>query len=377
MSKKIYIIAGEESGDNLGSSLMAALKEKSSDAIDFFGVGGKQMIAEGLDSIFPMEVLSVMGIAEILPKLFDLLSRIKQTVEDIEKQQPDVIVTIDSPDFCFRVIKAIKKRGLVKAPCVHYVAPSVWAWRPKRAKKVAVFLDHILALLPFEPPYFEKEGLPCTFVGHPMVDNDSLMNADGLKFRHKYNILEGQKILCVLAGSRHSELKRMLPIFKKVIERTKRENSNIKIISISLPHLKDSVEEYFANNDVLVLSEDKYDAFAASDVALATSGTVALELAMTGTPTVIGYKMGAVSSMLAKWLVKTPYVSLPNIILNQEVIPELLLSDCTADNLFKHINRLLTDEKASKTQKDSFSTIRNKFSSLSPSQKAADVVLSS
>lgn len=165
---KVFLIAGEPSGDTLGASLMEGLSEKLNGNVEYAGVGGQGMAAAGLESLFPMEDLSVMGVFEVLPRLPLLLRRIRETASQVERLQPDVLVTIDSPDFCFRVIKKLKARAC-KVPVVHYVAPSVWAWRPGRAKKVACILDHLLCLLPFEPPYFEREGLRATFVGHPVV----------------------------------------------------------------------------------------------------------------------------------------------------------------------------------------------------------------
>jgi len=374
--RHIYMIAGEASGDLLGAGLMKALKQQSTDDIEFSGIGGVEMTEQGLQSLFPMETLSVMGVFEVLPRIPDLLKRIRMTIRDIEEKQPDVIVTIDSPDFCFRVVKAIKARGKAKAPRVHYVAPSVWAWRPGRAKKVAQFLDHILALLPFEPPYFEKEGLDCTFIGHPMIEKDDIVHADGQAFRGKHDIPAEQKLLCVLPGSRNSELKRMLPVFQDVLKRLSKTHPDLKVVSVTLPHLKERIQQAFSEYDVMVTDQDKYNAFAASDAAIATSGTVALELGMTRTPSVIGYKMNAINTMLVKLLVKTKYVTLPNIILDRAVMPELLLEACTAEGITAETEKLLTDPAAVQAQKDGFDALYQAFDGLSPSTRGAEVVLS-
>ncbi len=371
----IYMIAGEASGDILGARLMKKLRDKTGGAVRFSGIGGAEMAEEGLRSLFPMETLSVMGVAEVLPRIPDLLSRMRKTVRDIEEKQPDVVITIDSPDFCFRVLKSVKRRGRIKAPLIHYVAPSVWAWRPERAKKVARFLNHLLALLPFEPPYFEKEGLACTFVGHPVMENRGLKAADGAAFRARHGIAPEKNLVCVLPGSRMSELKRMLPAFRESLVKIRAAVPEIAFTAATLPHLRETVESGFQGLNVTVTAEEKYDAFAAADAALATSGTVALELAAVGTPCVIGYRMNALNAFLAKKMIKTPYVSLPNIILGRSAVPELLLENCTAEKLAVEMLKILTDPAAAKAQKDAFADMRLHFSGPSPSSAAADVVM--
>ena len=375
-ARHVYMIAGEASGDILGAGIMKQLKEKAEGDLRFSGIGGELMTAEGLTTLFPMETLSVMGVWEVLPRIPDLLARIRQTVRDIEEKQPDILVTIDSPDFCFRVAKSVKQRGIAKMPIVHDVAPSVWAWRPGRAKKVAQFLDHLLALLPFEPPYFEKEGLDCTFTGHPVMENEALVKADGASFRAENGIAANEKLLCVLPGSRHSELSRMLPVFRQVLEKLKANHKGLRFVTVTFPHLREAIEKAFDGLHVIIKTTDKYNAFAAADAALATSGTVALELAAVGTPSVIGYRMSAVNGFLAKLLVKGKYAALPNIILDAPVLPELLLENCTADNLAREVGRLLSDRNAADVQRRAFAEMRQKFDGLSPSATAADVILS-
>ncbi len=375
-ARHIYMIAGEASGDILGTGIMKQLKEKAAGDLRFSGIGGELMAAEGMSSLFPMETLSVMGVWEVLPRIPDLLARIRQTVRDIEEKQPDILVTIDSPDFCFRVAKAVKKRGKAKMPIVHDVAPSVWAWRPGRAKKVAQFLDHLLALLPFEPPYFEKEGLACTFTGHPVMENEALVKADGARFRAENGIAANESLLCVLPGSRMSELTRMLPVFRQALEKLKADHNGLKLVTVTFPHLQEVIEKAFDGLNVIIKTTGKYDAFAAADAALATSGTVALELAAVGTPAVIGYRMSALNGFLAKLLVKGKYASLPNIILDAPVVPELLLENCTVDNLVREVGTLLDDGAAAEAQRKAFADMRQKFEGLSPSATAADVILS-
>jgi lipid-A-disaccharide synthase len=382
MSKplRIFLIAGEASGDFLGAGLMRALKAKHPD-IQFSGVGGSRMKEEGLNSLFPMEELSVMGIAEILPKLFSILSRIRQTAHEIVTAKPDAVITIDSPDFCFRVIKKVKARKL-SIPCIHYVAPSVWAWRPGRAKKVAQFLDHLLTLLPFEPPYFEVHGLDATFVGHPIVERLS-RRGDSARFRKKYGIADSQKILCLLPGSRMSELSRLLDKFCVATDAVLRARPDMMIVLPTLPHLKKYIQDFFVGKGInpLVIDqeEDKFDCFASSAVALAASGTVSLELALTDTPHIIAYKVSDLSAWIGKKLIKTPYVNLVNILLNRSVIPELLQEQCQPQIITHGLFKLLDDKEARTQQLRGF---RDALIMLGlgdpdmPSQKAAEAVLS-
>ena len=211
---QIYIIAGEPSGDQLGGRLINSIKEKMVGNIEFFGVGGPEMEAQGLQSIFPMSELSVMGLMEVLPRLPNILRRIKHTVNHILKTQPDVVVTIDSPDFSFRIVKELQGKGI---PLIHYVAPSVWAWKPSRAKKLADKLDHLLTLLPFEAPFFEDKGLSSSFVGHPVIES-GFSQVSGLKFRADHNIPANEPVLCLLPGSRINEVNKILPIIRDTID---------------------------------------------------------------------------------------------------------------------------------------------------------------
>lgn len=375
----IFIIAGEASGDSLGANLMRALKQKHPDAV-FNGVGGAKMQAEGLQSLFPMEDLSVMGIAEVLPRVFKILGRIRQTARAIKNSRPDAVVTIDSPDFCFRVIKKLKKR-VKDIPCIHYVAPSVWAWRPGRAEKVSKFLDHLLTLLPFEPPYFEKHGLGATFVGHPVVERQE-NRGDGDRFRRMHGLKPDQPVLCMLPGSRMSELTRLLDKFSETADIVLRNKHQAVIVIPTLPHLKATIDKFFIGkgiNPILVYTEsEKFDAFAASTIAIAASGTVSLELAMTDTPHIIAYKLSPASAFLAKHLIKIPYVNLINILLKRQVVPELLLEDCEPPKMSKELLRLMGDKDSRAAQLMDFREALIKIGLSdpeTPSQKAAAAVL--
>ncbi|MDY0008319.1 MAG: lipid-A-disaccharide synthase [Bdellovibrionales bacterium] len=376
---RVFVIAGEASGDLLGANLMRAIKAQKPDAT-FTGIGGKNMQAEGLESLFPMEELSVMGLAEVLPRLFKIMSRIRLARKTILKTKPHVVVTIDSPDFCFRVVKQVKARTK-SIPCVHYVAPSVWAWRPKRAEKVSKFLDHILTLLPFEPPYFTRHGLPATFVGHPIVEK--LDNrGDGTRFREKYGLKANQPVFCMLPGSRMSELSRLLDKFSETADIVLRSRHQAVIVIPTLPHLKPHIEKFFVGkgiNPVVVTDDtDKYDSFAAGTAALAASGTVTLELAMADTPHIIAYKLNPISAWAAKHLIKTPYVNLINILLRRPVVPELLLEDCEPQPMSRALLRLLDDREARSQQLMDFREALIKIGlgdPQTPGEKAAATVI--
>jgi len=377
---KIFIIAGEASGDNLGSNFMRAVKYLNPDC-EFIGVGGNNMQAEGLKTIFPMEELSVMGVAEVLPKLFNILSRIKETANEAIKSKADAIVTIDSPDFSFRVIKKIKS-VTKEIPSIHYVAPTVWIWRAGRAKKISKFLDHLLALFPFEPPYFEKHGLKTTFIGHSIVERvDCRGDAD--RFRKKYNITETEQLLAVLPGSRMSEISKLLDVFYKTIVKLIYKKPDLKIVIPTLPHLKKHIEEFFSNKDInpiiVTSDEDKFNSFAASNAAIAASGTISLELALTETPHLIAYKLNPISYLVAKFLIKAPYANLINIILKRLAVLELLQARCNADLIYNEALRLLDNEDVRRKQIKDFRAALAKIGlgdEQTPSYLAAKAVLS-
>lgn len=374
----VFLIAGEPSGDALGASLMGALQAKTHARVHFAGVGGPGMTGQGLDSLFPMEDLAVMGVFEVIPRLPLLLRRIKETADAVERMKPDVLVTIDAPDFCFRVIKKLKARG-VKVPVVHYVAPTVWAWRPGRAKKVAKFLDHLMCLLPFEPPYFEREGLRATFVGHPVVAG-GLDKGDGAMFRARHEIEASAPVLCVLPGSRTGEVERLMPVFALTVEKLAAQFPGLRLVVPTLAHLKARIETAtltWAAPAIVVEGGQKADAFAASDAALAASGTVALELAMAGVPHVIGYRVNPLTAFLARRLIKTPYANLINIILQREAVPEFIQDECTPENLARDLTPLLDDARARTAQlgaaQDALTQLG--WGGPPPGERAADVVL--
>lgn len=333
----VFLIAGEESGDQLGGRLMAALKARYEGGVRFAGIGGRRMQQEGLSSLFPMSDLSVMGLAEVLPRLPLLIRRIGQTVAAAQELKPDVVVSIDAPDFAFRVARKLRRGDAATRPAlVHYVAPSVWAWRPGRARKIARFLDHLLTLFPFEPPYFEREGLPASFVGHSVVE-DRFDRGDAARFRAAHAIPADAPLLCVLPGSRRGEVERLLPTFGETVRRLHATRPDLRLVAPTAPQVASAVREALSGwgPPVVFISDlqDKIDAFAASDAALAASGTVALELAFAGLPFVTAYKVAPATAFIARRLLTTRYVNLVNILLDREAVPERLQENCTPDAL--------------------------------------------
>jgi lipid-A-disaccharide synthase len=373
----VYLIAGEPSGDALGARLMAALKEKTGGTIRFAGIGGPRMIEQGLESLFPMEELSLMGFVEVLPHIPKLLGRIKQTVSHILRLRPTAVITIDSPGFCFRVAKQLQGLGIA---LIHYVAPTVWAWRPTRARKIAAFLDHILALLPFEPAFLSRFGVASTFVGHAVVESGA-DQGDGPGLRTKYGIARDAPMVCVLPGSRRSETNYMLPAFGATLGVLRESRPDLVAV---VPMVSSLAGEITAATNAwpvptLLLEEEseKYDAFAAADIALAASGTVSLELAMAGTPSVIAYKVNPVTAWFALRLVQVKFVNLVNILLDRLAIPEYLQDNCTPRQMAAAVNVLLDDEDAREAQRDAYREVIEDIGAGDepPSMRAAGVVM--
>jgi lipid-A-disaccharide synthase len=342
----VFLIAGEPSGDVLGGRLMAALDRSTGGRVRFAGVGGPSMESQGLASLFPMGDLSVMGVAEVLPRLPRLLRRLRQTVAAAKSSRPAAVVTIDSPDFGLRVAKRLGGEGF---PLIHYVAPTVWAWRPGRARTIAAFLDHVLALLPFEPPYFETEGLACTFVGHPVVESGA-DGGDGAAFRRRHGIEPQAPLVCFLPGSRGSEVGPLMPIFGETLARLRTGRPDLRAIIATVATVRDAVtaaaRDWPAAPIMVSDTAEKYHAFAAADAALAASGTVALELAMAGTPAVIAYRTNPLTAFLARRLIRVRFVNLVNIILDRPAVPEFLQGDCRPRRLALAVDHLLGNAEA-------------------------------
>lgn len=373
----IFLIAGEPSGDLLGARLMAALKRLGPPDLRFAGIGGERMVAEGLEPFFPQQELAHFGLAELLRHVPHLLKRIWQTIAEIKRLRPAALVTIDAPDFSFRVAKALKGQGV---PLIHYVAPTVWAWRPKRAAKVAAFLDHLMVLLPFEPPYFTKEGLACSFVGHSIIESP-VAQGEGVRYRTRHGLKADTPLLVVLLGSRRSEVTRLAPVFAETLAILKTRHPNLVCAVPTVPQVAEmvriAVKKWPVPAIVTETDAEKYDAFKAARAALACSGTVALELALARLPAVIAYKMSALTVFLYRRLIKVRFANLVNIMHDKMVVPELLQENCTPDRLAAACEVLLTDPEACKAQiveLDQVAVWLGAGEDL-PSQRAAEIVL--
>lgn len=376
----LFLMAGEPSGDILGARLMAALKRLTGGRVRFAGIGGERMAAEGLETLVPQKELALFGVFELLPHLPNLLRRMDQTVAEIVRLRPDAVIGIDSPGFTVRVAKRVR-RAAPGIPLIHYVAPTVWAWKPGRARKYARIYDHLLVLLPFEPPYFEREGLPCTFVGHPVVESGA-GQGDAARFRSAHAISPAKHILTVLPGSRPGEVGRLLPIFRETVERLMSTHPNMVVVMPTVATVREAVNKAVAGwrVPVIVVEGDaaKYDAFAASDAALAASGTVALELALSALPSVIAYRLGRLTVALYRRFITVKYVNLVNLMLDRMLVPELLQEDCRADRLAAAVGRLLDDPAARREQIEGVTEVvvwLGAGAEAPPSERAAHAVL--
>ncbi|MEO1491041.1 MAG: lipid-A-disaccharide synthase [Pseudomonadota bacterium] len=360
-ARDIYIIAGEPSGDRLGGGLMRAMQAEAD--VSFHGVGGRDMIAAGLEPPFDMRELSVMGLTEVLPKLRRLIRRINETAADVIARRPAALITIDSPDFCLRVARKARaaQPGL---PVVHYVAPSVWAWRPGRAKKMAPYVDHVLALLPFEPPYMQAAGMSCDFVGHPAAERTEITVEEIAGFRNRRGIRPAQKVLLVAPGSRRGEVNRLLGPFTEVIGRMRAQIPDLAIVCPVAETVEAEVRGALSTllpPAFLVLPQagehEKRIAFAAADAALCASGTITLELAAAGTPMVAAYRTNWLTAQIVRRVVKVSTANLVNLVSERAVVPEFLQEYCTVDAVSEALSPLLTDPAGGDAQRAVFDQV--------------------
>ncbi|MGH6944783.1 MAG: lipid-A-disaccharide synthase [Geminicoccaceae bacterium] len=375
---RIFMLAGEPSGDVLGSRLMRALREQSGDRLRFFGVGGPRMAEQGLTSLFPMDELSLMGFTEVLPHLPHLLGRMRQSVGEIKRQRPDAVVTIDSPGFALRLQRRLARLPLTR---VHYVAPQIWAWREQRAARLARDLDHLLALLPFEPPFFERFGVPCSFVGHPIIE-EVARPGDGARFRARYDIPTNAPLLCLLPGSRELEVKRHLPVLERAVMLLWRRFPRLRVILPTLGGLAPVVHDLMRpwKVPVVILEErsERFDGYAASWLAIAASGTVSLEVALAGLPLITIYRTGPLTAWLVRRLIRVPHVNLVNLILDRPVVPELLQEDCDPERIAAAAARLIEDDRLRQDQVAALAEAVARLGGADqrpPSQRAAERVL--
>ncbi len=379
-SIKVYLIATEPSGDVIGSNLIKSLKKVKKNKIQIFGIGGTKMINSGLTkSLFPIRELSIFGIFEIIPKIYKIFSLLKKTEKDLIRVKPNVLVTIDSPDFNFRVLKRISNKiPLTKK--IHYVAPTVWAWRSGRAKYLSKYINKLLTILPFESKYFTKYNLKTRFVGHPIYEirKDKKINKKNLYI--KYKIKKGCKIISFLPGSRISEIRKSIPVLIETINLIKnRSNFGVHILFYILPHLKKYFNKYkFDFSYSLVYEVDKYDAFKISNAAISTSGTVAVELSYFNIPIIVIYKLNFFSYLIAKIFVKIKHANLLNILEKKYIIPEFLQYKCRPELIANEILKLLNNNSYANKQLDECkkSLLKLKINNKLPSVNAVNEIIS-
>jgi lipid-A-disaccharide synthase len=370
----IYLITGEQSGDVLGARLMHAIKARRPD-VTFAGIGGGAMAEQGLTSLFPIRSLALMGFAEILPKIFELRTLLQRTVADIKARAPDIVVTIDSPGFTLRVLKALQPTTVKRA---HYVAPQVWAWRENRVKHYPGLWDELLCLLPFEPAFFARHALPAQFVGHPVLESGA-ETGDAARFRQRHALRTDDTVVTIMPGSRQTEVSRLLSILEATIRLL--PDRIVPVVPLAGP-VADVVRQRTQSwpiRPILVSNAvDKHDAFAASAAALTKSGTSTLELALANVPMLVTYRVNPVSHVIARNLIKVKYASILNLLLDRPVVPELLQYDSRPDRLAAELHRLLNDRAVVAQQRQGFAQALALLRppSGTPSACAAEAVLS-
>ncbi|MCS6853333.1 MAG: lipid-A-disaccharide synthase, partial [Elioraea sp.] len=371
----LYLVAGEASGDALGGRLMQALRQRRGD-LAFAGIGGPRMAEEGLVSLFPMEELSLMGLAEVVPKLPRLIRRLTEAEADILARRPAALITIDAPSFTLRLAGRVREKGI---PVIHYVAPQVWAWRPGRVRKIARKVDRLLALLPFEPAFFTAAGIATDFVGHPVVESGA-DRGDAISFRQRFGLSTERPLLAVMPGSRAGELARHLPIFTRACALLLGRRPDLALFVPTLPALEAMVRAapWPAPPIVATDAQTKHDGWAAAMAALAKSGTTSLELAVAGLPHVIAYRANPLTAAIVRRLVRVRHASLVNLLAGGEVVPELLQETCTAQALADALWPLLGDKPAREAQRGAFGQVIAALRApggVSPSAAAAEAIL--
>jgi len=380
-SRHIFLVAGEHSGDALGAKLMTALNERSEAPLVYSGVGGEQMREMGLRSLFPLSDVAVMGPLAILRHLPRLVRRVYQTVDAAVAASPDLVVIIDSPEFTHPIAKRIRRK-CPDVPIINYVSPSVWAWRPGRARKMRGYVDHVLALMPFEPEEHARlGGPPCSYVGHPLVEQDAwIRSLDPAELAQRLGIDRAKPVLVVLPGSRATEVRRLMAPFGETIARLRAQGHDPQVIIPAVSWLRPQIEEALAGWPVRARiiegAEDKFRAFRLADAALAASGTVTLELGLAGTPMVVGYKVDAVAASL-RFLLNVPSIVLANLVLQDNAFPEFVQQDCTPEKLSAALAPLLADTPERARQREAVARVRAilRAPGDQPSARAAEVSL--
>jgi lipid-A-disaccharide synthase len=378
VARKIFLIATEESGDRLGAHLMKVLRQRLGGAVRFEGVGGQSMAREGLASLFPIEELSIIGLAAVLKQLPKVLRLIRETVGAVMRAHPDILVIIDSPDFTHRVARRIRARDPA-IPIIDYVSPSVWAWRPGRARAMRAYIDHVLALLPFEPEEYRRlRGPPCSYVGHPLTEQLAALRP-GAEEQKRRN--EAPPILLVLPGSRRSEISHHMAVFGETLARLQAGGIAFELILPTMPHLLEVIQEGVKSwkiaPRVVVGEQEKRAAFRIANAALAKSGTVTLELALAGVPMVSAYRTGALEAWILQRAINVKSVILANLVVGENVVPEFLQQDCTPEKLVPALREILGDSPSRRRQVGAFARIDTVMSTGNqpPGVRAADIVL--
>ena len=378
VARKIFLIATEESGDRLGASLMKVLRQRLGGAVQFEGVGGQSMAREGLASLFPIEELSIIGLAAVVKQLPKILRLIRQTTDAVIEASPDILVIIDSPDFTHRVARRVRARDPT-IPIIDYVSPSVWAWRPGRARAMLRYVDHVLALLPFEPEeYLRLQGPPCSYVGHPLTEQTGTLRPDAGEQRRRD---EAPPVLLVLPGSRRSEIRHHMAAFGETLDRLHDEGVAFELVLPTMPHLLESVREgvkgWKVTPRVAVGEQEKRSAFRIAHAAFVKSGTATLELALAGVPMVAAYKAGSVEAWVVRRAIRVSSVILANLVIGENVVPEFIQQDCTPEKLVPALREILTDSLLRRRQVEAFAGIDKIMSTgnQSPGVRAADIVL--
>jgi len=373
--KKIFILTGEPSGDRLASKVISKLKNSKSD-IDYLSVGGEHLKALGIKSLYDLKEITYLGFTRVILNIFKIKKKINQTVDKIIEFDPDILFSVDSPDFTLRVAERVKKlRSEIKT--IHYVAPQVWVWREHRVKKLKKFLDHILLLFPFEKKYFEKENINCTFVGHPLLENNEKNKID------ISNIIgEDKKIISIFSGSRSSEINILMPILLKFIKMMKEKYNDIHFIFHTTNEHRATLKNQVSHEDLEncdVISDEKIKSYILkkSFFAVTKSGTISLEICNANVPSIIIYKMNFINFFIVKMLIKVKFANIINIAAGKEIIPELLQEKCNAKNIFNKVDEFLTNPNLSTNQINKFKEIIKDFKTNKSSDLASSVLINS
>jgi lipid-A-disaccharide synthase len=378
VARKIFLIATEESGDRLGADLMKVLRQRLGGAVQFEGVGGRSMAREGLASLFPIEELSIVGLAAVVKQVPKILRLIRQTAGAVTEASPDMLVIIDSPDFTHRVARRVRARDAA-IPIVDYVSPSVWAWRSGRARAMRRYVDHVLGLLPFEPEAYRKlHGPPCSYVGHPLIEQIGTLRPDIDEQKRRD---QAPPVLLVLPGSRRSEIRHHMAVFGETLGRLHAQGVAFELILPTMPHLSEvvqaGVKSWPVQPRVIVGEQDKKAAFRIAHAAFVKSGTVTLELAVAGVPMVAAYKVGSAEAWIVRRAIRVSSVILANLVIGENVVPEFIQQDCTSEKLVPALREILIDSPLRRRQIEAFARLDAVMSTgdQPPSVRAADIVL--